>query len=83
MNIKTPFLIIGVGFCAFNVRLFNSRFMSTNRGGLMFGISKEWWILYIILIALGVVNLYWKLGAIRAYDQFYSLLNDIKDKLTI
>jgi len=49
----------------------------------MFGIGKEWWILYIILIVLGVANLYWKLGAIATYDQFYSLLNDIKDKLTI
>lgn len=47
----------------------------------MFGISKEWWILYTILIVFGVGKLYWRIGAIKAYDEFYSLLLKIRDDL--
>lgn len=47
----------------------------------MLGIGKEWWILYSILIVFGVAKLYWKIGAIKAYDEIYSLLKEIQNDL--
>lgn len=55
--------------------------LGTMKRSIMLGIGKEWWILYSILIIFGVAKLYWKIGAIKAYDEIYSLLKEIQNDL--
>ena len=47
----------------------------------MFGISNEWWILYVILAVFGVAKLYWTTGLMKSYDQFFALLTETKEEL--
>lgn len=56
-------------------------FFMSERGGKMFGISNEWWILYVILAVFGVAKLYWTTGLMKSYDQFFALLTETKEEL--